>query len=172
LSYPEFFSDIIICNWYPAPEQAQHRIAFWIDLLISLAQQFDPAIHQQRTKHVDDPMKPLNQTHARHNEEATRDECPQDAPEQHPVLQVVWNSKETKNHQEDEKIIDTEGKLDQIPGSKLQTRSTAVPEINEHTEGERQTDPHRAPAQRLAKADAVCPAIKHTKVEHKHHNYK
>ena len=77
-----------------------------------------------------------------------------------------------ENDQKDEKIIDAERKFDQIPGGKLQASRTSVPEINQHAESERQTDPHRAPAQRLAKADTVRPAVEYAQIEHQHHNYK
>src|SRR5262249_57254099 len=61
--------------------------------------------------------------------------------------------------------------LDQVAGGKLQARCPAMPEINKDSKGESKPDPHRAPAQRLAKLDGMRPTVEDTQVQDQHDNH-
>ena len=95
-------------------------------------------------------MKALDQADAGQNEDSARDQRAQDAPEQNAVLQFAGNAEESEDDQKDEQIVDAERQLDQIAGRELKTLRATVPEVNEDGECRGQSDPHRAPAQRLA----------------------
>ena len=93
---------------------------------------------------------------------------PQNSPEQNFVLMNCGHLEISKDEKEDKKIIDTEGKLDHIPGDELQRGDTPVPKIDNDREDSGQCNPHGAPQQRLTKFHHVGTTVEDAQVQDQH----
>ncbi len=87
------------------------------------------------------------------------------------MLQLRRDAEISKDHEEDEKIVDAERKLDQVPGGKLQAGRSPMPEVNQNGKAGRESDPHCAPAHGFPKIDRMRPAIEHAQIERQHREH-
>src|SRR6185503_15735439 len=164
----ELVSFVVLGHGHKAAEQTQHRIFLGMDLSLLLEEQLDAAVNQEGAEDVDNPVKPLDESHAGHDEHGAHDEGSQNSPEQDLVLMDGGHMEEAENQQEHEEVIDAERKLDDVSGDKLERGGATVPEENHHREDDGQGDPHCAPGQGFAKLYGVGAAMEHTQVEHQH----
>ncbi len=152
----------------PTPEQTQHRILLGMDLSFILEEQLDAAVHQEGSEDINDPVESLDQAYAGHDENGAHDERAQNSPEQDLVLVGRRHLKETEDQQEDEKVIDTERKLDDVSGDELQHGGTAMPEKDHASEDRGQCDPSDTPEHGFAKFYGVGAAVEDAQVQHQH----
>jgi hypothetical protein len=101
------------------------------------------------------------------DEDAPQDERADDAPEQNSMLLLVGHGEIFKNHEEDKKVIDTEGNFQDITGNELQSYLMPLPEVKNDGEPCGQRNIYRAPAQGRAKADSPSATV-HAKIHQQH----
>ena len=65
-------------------------------------------VDQQHSKHVENPVKTMDQLYAGSDEDAPHDERSQNAPEQNSMLLLLGNGKVIEDQKEDEKIVHAE----------------------------------------------------------------
>src|SRR5262249_40288088 len=106
------------------------------------------------------------------NKQAPHNQRAYDSPKQYFVLMIIGHFEIAENHQEDEKIVDAERKLDDVAGYKFECTCAAMPEVHENSEGCGQRDPNTRPHQRFAESHAMRPAIQHPQVQCQHRHYK
>src|SRR6202023_770507 len=99
----------------------------WVNLVIPAQAQADAAENQQHPKKVKHPMETGDQADPGADEDAPQDKRADDAPEQNPMLLLVGHREVFENHQEDEKVIDTEGYFQDITGNELQSYLMPLP---------------------------------------------
>src|SRR4029077_5221529 len=102
-----------------------------MDLGLILKEQLDAAVHQKRTKHVDDPVEPFDEGNAGGDENRAHDQGAQDSPEQYLVLVDRRHLEETKDEEEDKEVVDAQRELDDVSGDELKRGRAAVPEEND-----------------------------------------
>ena len=73
-----------------------------------------------------------------------------------------------ENQQKNEKIVDTERKLDHVSRDELQRGRTPVPEKNQNGKHRRQPDPECAPGQSFAESHRMGPAMEDAEIEDQH----
>src|SRR5450755_583125 len=139
-----------------------------MDFGFLLKKQLDAAVHEECAEDVDDPVESLDEAYAGRDENCAHDERAQDSPEQHFVLMDRRHLEETKNQQEDEKVVNAERELDDVSGNELQRGGAAVPEENHDRENAGQRDPGHAPGQGFAKLYGMSAAVENAQVQHQH----
>ena len=116
-------------------------------------------------------MKPADQSYAGKDENCPHDERAQNPPEQNFVLLLVGYSEITEDHEEDEQVVHAERELDYVTCHELERGRPSVPEIDEHSKGASQGDPHHTPTERLAKTDGVLSTMKDPQIENQHRQH-
>src|SRR5580658_8975106 len=74
----------------------------------------------------------------------------------------------TEDHEEEEEIVHTEGKLEHIAGDELQGDLAALPKENQAGKSGGEGDPHTAPGKRLARTHNPAAAVEDEQVQHQH----
>ena len=106
------------------------------------------------------------QRRAGQDEDRAQHERADDAPEQHPVLELAGDREVGEDDQEDEQVVDRERVLDQVAGDELEPDAGA--ELPEQPPREQRGEPDTEadPEHRLARLDDVGLAIEDAEVEH------
>src|ERR1700741_3118077 len=100
-------------------------------------------------------MEPMDELHSRANEDSAQNECTEDSPKEHTVLQFVRNSEVIEDHEEDEEIINAQRQLDDITSDEFQAGLASLPKIQDNRKGSGLHNVHEAPGQSLTKLNNV-----------------
>ena len=103
-----------------APDQPHDEVLLRRDLFVPGEQEADPGDDQERPEQVDQPVEAPEQRGAGEDERRAQHEGAEDAPEQHPVLQLLRHLEVGEDDQEDEQVVDRERVLDQVAGDELE----------------------------------------------------
>src|SRR5713226_8781443 len=85
---------------------------------------------------------------------------------------VGGHSKITKDQEKHKQVINAERELYYVAGHELEAGCTPVPEIDQHGESTSESNPHRTPAERFAKTDAMDSTVEYSKIEKQHRHDK
>ena len=113
-------------------------------------------------------MKTGDQADSGADEDTPHDERAQNAPEQNAMLQVFGDREIIEDHEEEEKVIDAERKLQDITGYEFEPRLGSLPEVQDGGKDGGQRNVHGTQAQRPAKSHNVAGAVEDAKIQHQH----
>jgi len=84
------------------------------------------------------------------------------------MLMFVGNGKVTEDHEEDEKIVDTQGEFDHVAGDEFQRGLLSLPEVDDGGEDGSEGDPDRAPDQGFTEAHDTTGSMEDPQVQREH----
>jgi len=108
-----------------------------------------------------------DQTHSGPDKNAAHEQRTQDSPEQNAMLLLFRDREIIEDYEEDEEIIDAQGKFKNIPSDEFQRGMVALPEVQQDREGSGQRNVYGAPAQRLARTDDAAGTVD-AQIHHQH----
>src|SRR3990172_5991477 len=79
----------------------------------------ESGVDQEDTEEHHDPLEPADDGSAATDEEGAQDQCPEDAPEQDPVLELERDAHRGEHDRPDEHVVEAQGTLDQVTGGVL-----------------------------------------------------
>src|SRR5262245_30351127 len=105
-----------------------------MQVLLGLHCHYDPSQNEKCSADLDDPVKTLHQCDTHSDEYGSHDDGAQNTPEQHAVLVATVHAEIGENKEEDKKVVDAKGLLNQITRQELQCFDRPLPEIDPQIE--------------------------------------
>jgi len=141
------------------PEQAEHHVVRQVDVLEAMPEHAVAGEHQERPEHVQHPAEPVDESRAAGDEQRPEHQRPEDAVEQHPVLQFAGNGEVTEDQREHEHVVDGQRLLDEVAGQVLAAGLRAVHRPDDGPETQTQRHPDGRPDGGLAHRHDVRAAV-------------
>src|SRR5207248_6941456 len=126
------------------------------------------AVDQQSAEEIDHKLEPLQDRDSDDDKAEAENQSANDPPKQDLVLMFFRDAEVLEEHEEDEEIVHAHRFFDHVAGYKLESRMSAVPKIDKHSETSGKADPEGAPGEGLFHAHHAGIAVKHAQVEHQH----
>src|SRR5262249_44001678 len=102
-----------------SPGETEKRIAAWIDLFFYRAKQSERRVEKKNAEEINHPVEPGQEGSTDQNQRGAHNKRPDHAPLQDTWLQGSRDAEIPENYQENEKIVDRQRLLDDVPGEKL-----------------------------------------------------
>jgi hypothetical protein len=112
-------------------------------VVVAVAEDLDAGVDQEHTEDQQHPPELGDQRRPEDDEAGAKGEGSEDAPEQHPVLELERDGHRREQHRPDEDVVDTERLLDQIAADVLTERGAAELDRDECREAEPACHPDR-----------------------------
>ena len=112
-------------------------------------------------------MKALDEANPGEDEAPAHHQRSKNSPKQHAVLVLLGHGEVAQDYEEDEKIVDAERELQYVTGDEFDRDLASLPEKHHPCKCCRQTNPHRASTERLARTHTAA-AVEDTKIQHQH----
>ena len=153
----------------PAHEP-QHRVVAQVRLVVGHHQHADAGEDEERREQVQHPAEFRDQRRAEPDHDRAQHDHPEDAPEQHPVLQFARDGEEAEDHRDDEDVVHREALFDDEPGDVFEPGGRPDRQPNEAAEGEPERDVEAREQQALAHPDLAIAAVEDAQVERQQHD--
>ena len=120
---------------------------------------------QEKAEDVQNEMKPAHQCDAEKDHGAAHDQSTNDSPHQYAMLRARWHPKMGEDEHEHKNVVHAEGVLDQVPGKKIEPVVWPFHTPNDGVKGERDDNPHKAPARRCRHAQFAAAEMESEKID-------
>src|SRR5579864_2169962 len=118
---------IVVGDGNKAAQAIHHGIGGGIDLMFTRYADANAAVNEQRTENKQQPVKAVNQAHARPDEDSAQNERSHDSPEQDTMLLLLRDGEIVEDHEENEEVIDAKREFEDVSGDKLEAGLMSLP---------------------------------------------
>src|SRR5882672_1739639 len=139
-----------------------------IDLMLAGKSKTNPAIDQERTEQIENPVEALDEADASQDEDTAHEERTEDSPKQNAALVLLRNGKVPEYHEKDEEIVHTEGEFEYIACDEFKRDLSPLPEKDHACKSHGEGDPHGAPGEGFSRAHHAAAALKDEEIQHQH----
>ena len=140
------------------------RILVGLNFSVAALEQFDPRVDEEGAEDVDEPVEAIDEGDTGKDEEGSKKESSDDAPEKGGELSFFGDGEISEEYGEDKNVIHTEGEFDNIAGKEFHGGLGAEGEGDDHTEGQGEGDPAGGGLERAAKIDGAGVAMEKDQV--------
>ena len=155
---------IFVCDRDQLARVSDDAALLQVDRFIAREHRFEARIDQEKAENDDRPVESLDQGVAGEDENAAQDECADDAPQQHPHLQMSGDLKVCENDNEYEDVVHAQRVFDEVARQKLDGSFLPKLPIDPGVETERDKDVAGRGPQRLADRNFPRLAVKDAEV--------
>jgi hypothetical protein len=155
---------------------------FGIELMLVRPQHPECRIEEKDAENINDPVDLVDQGNPEKDHQGPENNSAQDSPKEDPVLIDGRDGKCRENHRDHKDIVNTQGKLDQIPGDILQDSRArgqvsrvlheigAEEPVNYPAKAQGHRDPDSRPGGSLFGADNVVVLMENTEIKSQEDN--
>jgi len=140
------------------------RILVGLNFGVAAFEKFDPRVNKEGAEDIDEPVEAIDESDAGKDEEGTKKESSDDAPEKGGELSFFGDGEIGEENGEDKNVIYTEGEFDDVAGKEFHGGLGAEGEGDDHTEGQGEGDPAGSGLERAAKIDGAGVAMEEDQV--------
>ena len=133
--------------------------------LVLLPHEAHAGENEEGAEHEQQPFEAVEEGHAGEDEDEPHEQRPEDAPEQHAVLELPGHGEIAEDQRPDEDVVDRQALLDEVAGVVLARRLAPVEAEHDEAEGEADADPHRRLEGGLLGPDGVGPPVEDKEVD-------